>query len=195
MYCFLLLTVENYYVVKFEDITRAHYRIASGIIRSHCDESRYLSELTKCTVFMKQDFIQFTGSFKERGARNALLSLTPEQRQKGVVAASAGNHALALAWHGKLLGIPVYCVMPKTAPMTKVSKCKRFGGTVILHGDHIEEAKQFAKQEFPEYTYINGYDDHAIISGAGTMGIEIMEQVKDVDVVVVPVGGAGLIAG
>lgn len=123
------------------------------------------------------------------------MLLSPEAKKDGVITASAGNHALALAWHGKDLGIPVICVMPTTAPLAKVEKCKKFGATVVLKGDHIGEAKEFAQTEYPNMKYINGYDDPEIIAGAGTMGIEIMEQVKDVDVVLVPVGGAGLIAG
>eukprot|EP00599_Poterioochromonas_sp_BG-1_P000990 CAMPEP_0173150032 /NCGR_PEP_ID=MMETSP1105-20130129/10701_1 /TAXON_ID=2985 /ORGANISM="Ochromonas sp., Strain BG-1" /LENGTH=344 /DNA_ID=CAMNT_0014065055 /DNA_START=431 /DNA_END=1465 /DNA_ORIENTATION=- len=123
------------------------------------------------------------------------MLLDAEAKKAGVITASAGNHALALAWHGKDLNIPVICVMPTSAPLTKIEKCRKFGATVILHGDHIGQAKEFAQQEFPQMKYINGYDDPEIISGAGTMGIEIMEQVKDVDVILVPVGGAGLIAG
>lgn len=123
------------------------------------------------------------------------MLLSKEAKVNGVVTASAGNHALALAWHGKDLGIPVICVMPTSAPMAKVDKCKKFGATVIMHGEHIGEAKEYAQKTYPEKKYINGYDDPEIIAGAGTMGIEILDQVKDVDVILVPVGGAGLIAG
>jgi threonine dehydratase len=124
-----------------------------------------------------------------------LMLLSAEDKKKGVVAASAGNHALALAWHGKDLNIPVTCVMPQSAPMAKVEKCRRFGANVVLYGEHIGEAKEYAFKEFSHLKYINGYDDPEIIAGAGTMGIEIMDQVKDVDVILVPIGGAGLIAG
>ena len=137
--------------------------------------------------------MQFTGSFKERGARNSLLLLSPEARSKGVVTASAGNHALALSYHGKEIGVPVTCIMPETAPFTKVNKCRKYGANVILHGSHIGEAKEFAKKNHAELKYINGYDDPEIIAGAGTMALEILEQVPDVDVVLIPVGGAGLI--
>lgn len=181
--------------VHFEDISRALYRIHSGIIRTHCDKSIFLSEICGCTIYLKKEFTQFTGSFKERGGRNALLMLSKESKKAGVVTASAGNHALALAWHGKDLGIPVTCVMPMGAPLAKVDKCRKFGANVILHGNHIGEAKAFAQAEFKDLKYINGYDDPEIIAGAGTMGIEIMEQVPNVDVVLVPIGGAGLIAG
>jgi threonine dehydratase len=123
------------------------------------------------------------------------MLLSPEAKKDGVVTASAGNHALALAWHGKLLGIPVTCVMPSSAPMAKIDKCRKFGANVILHGEHIGEAKEYANKHFAKKKYINGYDDPEIIAGAGTMGIELIDQVKDLDVVLVPVGGAGLIAG
>lgn len=130
-----------------------------------------------------------------RGARNALMLLPEEYKKTGVVAASAGNHALALAWHGKDLGIPVTCVMPVNAPLTKVEKCRKFGANVVSYGNHIGEAKEYAQREYKDLKYINGYNDPEIIAGAGTMGIEILEQCRDVDVVMVPVGGAGLIAG
>lgn len=181
--------------VAFEDISRAHYRIQSGIRRTHCDYSQFLSDICECNIYLKKDFTQFTGSFKERGGRNSLMLLSPEEKRAGVITASAGNHALALAWHGKDLNIPVTCVMPSTAPLTKVEKCRKFGANVILHGAHIGEAKEFAQTEHSDLKYINGYDDPEIIAGAGTMGLEILEQVPNLDVVLVPVGGAGLIAG
>jgi threonine dehydratase len=123
------------------------------------------------------------------------MLLSAEAKRNGVITASAGNHALALAWHGRDLGISVTCVMPTTAPLTKVENCRKYGANIILHGQHIGEAKEYAKEMYPDMKYINGYDDPEIIAGAGTMGIEILEQVPDVDVVLVPVGGAGLIAG
>lgn len=181
--------------VSFDDIIRAHYRIASGIKRTACDHSMFLSELTGCNIFLKKDFSQLSGSFKERGGRNSLLMLTDEEKRRGVITASAGNHALALAWHGKDLGIPVTCVMPTVAPMTKVEKCRKFGANIIQHGQHIGEAREYALAEHKDLKYINGYNDPEIIAGAGSMGIEIMEQVPDAEVIVVPVGGAGLIAG
>lgn len=123
------------------------------------------------------------------------MLLSAQAKREGVITASAGNHALALAWHGKDLNIPVTCVMPLNAPLTKVDKCRKFGARIILHGEHIGEAKEFAMKEHPNLKYINGYDDPEIIAGAGTMGIEILEQVPKVDVILVPIGGAGLIAG
>lgn len=123
------------------------------------------------------------------------MLLGKDQKTKGVVTASAGNHALALAWHGNKLNIPVTCVMPTTAPLKKVDNCRKFGANVLIHGMHIGDAKEYALKNLPELKYINGYDDPEIIAGAGTMAVEILEQVPDVDTIFVPVGGAGLIAG
>lgn len=148
-------------------------------------------------IFCKRDYLQRTGSFKERGARNALSLLPADQQKRGVIAASAGNHAQALAYQGKLLGVPATVVMPKFAPLIKVSNCQKLGANVILQGKDFGEAKAHAHDIAKEkgLAYIDGYDDPAIIAGQGTMGIEIVEQVPDVDVVVVPVGGGGLLAG
>ncbi len=148
-------------------------------------------------IYCKLDNLQRTGSFKERGARNALAQLPAEQQKRGVIAASAGNHAQALAYQGKLLGIPATVVMPKFAPLIKVSNCQKLGATVVMHGQDFGEAKTHAHEIAKErgLAYIDGYDDPAIIAGQGTMGIEIVEQVPDLDAVVVPVGGGGLLAG
>jgi len=148
-------------------------------------------------VFCKLDNLQRTGSFKERGARNALAQLSPDQQKRGVIAASAGNHAQALAYQGSLLGIPATVVMPKFAPLIKISTCQQLGATVILHGDGFGEAKAHAHEIAAEkgLAYINGYDDPAIIAGQGTIALEIVEQVPDLEAVIVPVGGAGLLAG
>merc|ERR1719217_1196441 len=118
-----------------------------------------MSEITGANIFLKSEHRQFTGSFKERGARNSLLSLSEEEARVGVVAASAGNHALALCWHGKQLGIPVTVVMPTLAPMAKVDKCRYFGANVVIHGEHIGEAKAHAMAHYGEMRYVNGYDD------------------------------------
>ena len=187
--------IEEGLPVSYEDISRALFRIKAGVKYTHCDYSHFLSEICDAKVYIKKDFMQFTGSFKERGGRNSLMLLTKDEKAKGVVTASAGNHALALAWHGNKLGIPVNCVMPTTAPLKKVDNCRKFGANVILHGNHIGDAKEYALKELSTLKYINGYDDPEIIAGAGTMGVEILEQVPDVDVIFVPVGGAGLIAG
>lgn len=179
------------------EIEQARRRIQGGVLLSPCIESAALSELTGMRVFCKLDNLQRTGSFKERGARNALLQLPREQRARGVVAASAGNHALGLAYHGALLDIPVTVVMPRFAPLIKSSTCRRFAANVIFHGETFATAKAEAERLGREngFSYIHGYDDPAIIAGQGTMGLEILEQVPKADAVIVPIGGGGLIAG
>ena len=183
--------------VTFEDIVAARDRVAGGIVVTACGESPALSELTGCRVYPKAEYLQRTGSFKERGARNALLLLHEPQRTVGVVAASAGNHALALAFHGRDLGIPVTVVMPTVAPLIKQSRCAALGARVLLHGENIGEAKALADRLVVDegLAYIHGFDGAEVIAGAGTLGLEILDQVPDADAIVVPVGGGGLIAG
>ncbi len=185
------------HAVTFADIQAARERIAGAVYVSPCPESIPLSEVTGMRLFCKLENLQRTGSFKERGARNALLLLDAGQRERGVIAASAGNHALGLAYHGRLLNIPVTVVMPRFAPLVKYNTCQRLGANVLLHGASFLEAKDHAGTLAAErgLTYIHGYDDPAIIAGQGTMGLEILEQVPDVEAVVIPVGGAGLLAG
>ena len=184
-------------VVTLKDIQEARKRIKSGIYYSPCPVSIQLSEVAGARVYCKFDNLQRTGSFKERGARNSLLLLGDMGRQKGVVAASAGNHALGLAHHGKLLGIPVTVVMPESAPLIKITTCQRLGARVIVAGRNFTEARQKADELVISdgLTYINGYDDREIIAGQGTMGLEILDQVPDAEAVIVPIGGGGLIAG
>jgi threonine dehydratase len=160
-------------------------------------ESAALSELTGATVYCKQEHLQRTGSFKERGARNALAQLSPEQARRGVIAASAGNHALGLAWHGRSLGIPVTVVMPRFAPLVKVARCRKFGAKVILHGDTFDEARREADRlsKAEQLSYVHPFDDPHVIAGQGTLAFEILEQVPDADAILVPVGGGGLLAG
>jgi threonine dehydratase len=167
------------------------------VVVTPCPESIPLSEITGARIFCKLDNLQRTGSFKERGARNALLLLPRKQQKRGVVAASAGNHALGLAYHGQLLGIPVTVVMPDYAPLIKVSTCRRLGARVIVQGRDFAEARAGADAlaAHEGLAYIHGFDDPAIIAGQGTMALEILEQVKDADAIVAPIGGAGLIAG
>lgn len=183
--------------VTLADIRAARRRIAGGVIVTPCAESIPLSEAVGAHVFCKLDNFQRTGSFKERGARNALLRLSPAARRRGVVAASAGNHALGLAYHGKLLGVPVTVVMPDYAPLIKITTCQRLGANVMVHGRDFIAARAQADALATErgYTYIHGFDAPDIIAGQGTMGLEILDQVRDVDAVVCPIGGGGLIAG
>src|ERR1700755_3027311 len=161
--------------VSLSQIVEARSRLNGAIVRTPCTESAALSELTGAQVFCKQEHLQRTGSFKERGARNALAQLTPQRSRLGGVAASAGNHALGLAWHGRLLGIPVTVVMPRFAPLVKVARCRQFGAKVVLHGET--------------------FDDPQFIADQGTLSFEILEQVPDAEAIVVPVGGGGLLAG
>src|SRR5437764_12216525 len=184
-------------MVTFKEIEAARERIKGAVFYSPCSPSIPLSEITGMQIFCKLDDLQRTGSFKERGARNALAQLSADQKKLGVIAASAGNHAQALAYQGKLLGIPATVVMPQYAPLIKITNCQKLGANVVLHGHDFGEAKAHAHQLAADkgLAYIDGYDDPAIIAGQGTMGIEIVDQVKDVDAVIVPVGGAGLLAG
>jgi len=183
--------------VTIEDIRAAHRRIKGAVAYTPCPESIPLSEIAGTHIYCKLDNLQRTGSFKERGARNALLLLDPERRRRGVIAASAGNHALGLAYHGSLLDIPVTVVMPRFAPLIKMATCQRLGARVVLEGETFQDARARADAFAAEhgYTYIHGYDDPAIIAGQGTMALEILEQVPDVEAIVCPIGGAGLIAG
>ena len=183
--------------VTLADIRAARLRIRDGVILTPCPESIPLSEITGARIVCKLDNFQRTGSFKERGARNALLLLPKELRSRGVVAASAGNHALGLAYHGRLLGIPVTVVMPEFAPLIKIATCRRLGACVVLHGSDFAEARAEAERLVAEQglAYIHGFDDPAIIAGQGTLGLEILEQVPDVEAILCPVGGGGLLAG
>lgn len=183
--------------ITLEDVLAAADRIEPFIQHTACVHSLALSELFDCDLYCKLEYRQRTGSFKERGAANALLLLTEAQRSRGVIAASAGNHALALAAHGQAMGIAVTVVMPRVAPLTKIANCRRLGAEVILEGQTIDDAYQHARSIVADrgLTYINGFDDPAIIAGQGTIGLEVMEQVPGFDAVVVPIGGAGLIAG
>jgi threonine dehydratase len=183
--------------VTIDTIRAARERIASAIYRSPCPYSLSLSRFCDAQVYCKLDHLQLTGSFKERGARNKLMLLSDDAKRAGVIAASAGNHALGLAYHGGLLKIPVTVVMPIWAPIVKVSNCRALGANIILHGQSYDQAKQhaFSLADQQCLTYIPGFDDPDIIAGQGTLGLEILEDVPDVDAVIVPIGGGGLIAG
>ncbi len=184
-------------MIALDDVLAARERIRGGIYESPCVESIPLSQLTGARIWCKLDYLQRTGSFKERGARNALLRLPEPQRRRGVVAASAGNHALGVAYHGSLLGIPVTVVMPRFAPLIKVTNCRALGATVILDGDDVGDARvhAVALAERDGLAFVHPFDDADVIAGQGTMGLEILEQAPDLDAVVVPVGGGGLVAG
>ena len=184
-------------LLPFDEILRARQRIADGVLVTPCPYSAALSERYDCHIYCKLDFLQRTGSFKERGARNALLQLEAAQQTRGVIAASAGNHALALAYHGGQLGVPVTVVMPTYAPLVKQANCRRLGANVVLCGASFGEAKAKADElaQQRQLTYIHGYDDLPIIAGQGTLGLEVVEQVPQLEAIVVPIGGGGLIGG
>lgn len=185
--------------VGLEAVRAAAGRIggAGGVYRSPLHHSVQLSRLCGCDVYCKLDHLQITGSFKERGALNRLLLLSADERQRGVICASAGNHALAVAYHGGRLGIPVTVCMPRWAPLIKVSNCRSFGADVVFAGETFVEAYDFALAEAQRTgrRFIPGFDDPDVVAGAATAGLEIFEDLPDAEVVVVPVGGAGLIAG
>ncbi|MFM7107251.1 MAG: pyridoxal-phosphate dependent enzyme, partial [Planctomycetaceae bacterium] len=163
--------------LTLDDIRAARGRIAGRVLRSPCPRSIPLSELVGADVFCKLDLLQRTGSFKERGACNALMMLDADRRARGVVAASAGNHALGLAYHGTLLGIPVTVVMPRFAPLVKVATCRRLGARVILEGETFEDARRRAVEiaAAEGLERIHGYDDPRVIAGQGTVALEILE--------------------
>lgn len=183
--------------VSLAEIVAARARLNGAITRTPCVESVALSELTGANIFCKQEYLQRTGSFKERGARNALAQLTRDEARRGVITASAGNHALGLAWHGRSLGIPVTVVMPRFAPLVKIARCQQFGAAVLLNGDTFDEARFEAVRLSGErqLTYIHPFDDLRVIAGQGTLAFEILEQVPDAEAIIVPVGGGGLLAG
>ena len=184
-------------MITLADVEAARDRIAGGVYLSPCVESIPLSQLTGAHIFCKLDYLQRTGSFKERGARNALLRLTPEQRRNGVIAASAGNHAQGIAYHGGLLGIPVTVVMPRFAALVKVSNCRQLGARVVLHGGDLAAARERAEEiaAGEGLAFIHPYDNADVMAGQGTMALEILVQAPQLEAIVVPVGGGGLLAG
>uniref|UniRef100_A0AC35TMM9 ACT domain-containing protein n=1 Tax=Rhabditophanes sp. KR3021 TaxID=114890 RepID=A0AC35TMM9_9BILA len=183
--------------LSFEDVKVATENIRDGVLKTDLRFSQKMSAHTKANVYLKLEVNQVTGSFKERGARNALLKMTPEEKKAGVFAASAGNHALALCYHGKSLGIAVNVVMPLIAPLMKIDNCQQYGANVIVEGENLAESRNIALKMAEEQggKYINGYDHIDILAGAGSIGIEISEQLPKVDLILVPVGGGGLLAG
>ena len=183
--------------VTLADIEAAAGRIAGQVVATPCLPSRTLSRITGADITLKFENLQFTAAFKERGALNKLLQLTPEQAKAGVSAMSAGNHGQAVAYHAKRLGIRAVVVMPKHTPFVKVEHTKGHGAEVILHGDTLSEAQAYAAEITAArgLTFVHPYDDPAVIAGQGTLGLEILKDAPDLDVVVVPVGGGGLISG
>ena len=180
-----------------EDIRAAAERIKGAVIRTPMLVSRTLSEIIGAEVWLKFENLQFTAAYKERGALNKLLQLSPEERRRGVIAASAGNHAQAVAYHAKRLGIPATIVMPEPTPTVKVTQTAGHGATVVLHGAMFDDAYAHARELALEkgYVFVHPFDDPQIIAGAGTVGLEMLEEAPDLDTIVVPIGGGGLMSG
>jgi threonine dehydratase len=183
--------------VSLTTIQAARARIGEAIHCSPCQLSHYLSELTGLPLHLKLENLQRTGSFKERGALNKLLTLSESERKRGVIAASAGNHAQGVAFHAAAHGIRAQIVMPLATPLVKVAATRSYGAEVILHGASYDEACEEAiRRRLSEgRTFIHPFDDAEVISGQGTIALELLEQVPDIEAVVVPIGGGGLIGG
>src|SRR6266480_1684377 len=184
-------------MITLADVKAAAERISNSIYLSPCARSETFSQLTGNSVHLKLDNLQRTGAFKERGALNKLLTLSATERERGVIAASGGNHAQGLAYHAGRCGIHALICMPLTTPLTKVSATKSYGAEVILHGanydDACDEAVRLGQQQ--NLTFVHPFDDDAVIAGQGTLGLELLEQYPQMEVVVVPIGGGGLIGG
>ncbi|MES2293205.1 MAG: threonine ammonia-lyase [Pseudomonadota bacterium] len=183
--------------VTLDDIRAAAGTIEGQVLRTPMRHSRTLSEIAGCDIHLKFENLQFTASFKERGALNRLRALSPEERKRGVAAMSAGNHAQGVAYHAGRLGIPATIVMPVTAPFTKVKHTRDFGATVILEGNDLKQANIAARiiADRDGLTFIHPYDDTKVIAGQGTIGLEMLEDVPELDTLMIPVGGGGLISG
>jgi len=184
-------------MVTLADIRAARQRIGASIFLSPCAYTETLSRLTGCHLSLKLENLQMTGSFKDRGALNKILLLSDAQKAAGIIAASAGNHAQGVAHAAQRNGIRAVIVMPETTPLAKLRGTRELGAEIVLHGGGYDEAYAKARelQEAHGYTFIHAFDDPDIIAGQGTIGLELLEQVPDLDLVVVPVGGGGLIAG
>lgn len=183
--------------VTLKDIQQAQQRIQDHVYLTPCVRSEILSQMLGCELFLKLENLQITGSFKERGALNKILQLNTEQKAAGVIAASAGNHAQGVAHAARQCNIKATIVMPETTPLAKIQGTQELGASIILHGSSYDEAYDKASQLQQQhgYTLVHAFDDADIIAGQGTIGLELLQQVPDMDSVVVPVGGGGLIAG
>jgi threonine dehydratase len=183
--------------IGLDDVRAAAAAIDGAVVRTPCMHSRTLSGIAGCELYLKFENLQFTASFKERGALNKLLALTPEQRARGVVAMSRGNHAQGVAYHAQRLGIRSVVVMPRHTPTVKVEHTRALGAEVILDGDALDDATRAARALEGErgLVFVHPYDDPRVIAGQGTVALEMLEQAPDLDVLVAPIGGGGLAAG
>jgi threonine dehydratase len=184
-------------MIQLADIRAAADRLRGQVLNTPCVESRTISQIVGAQVFLKFENLQFTASFKERGAYNKLVQLTAQERGRGVIAMSAGNHAQGVAYHAQRLGLRAVIVMPRLTPGVKVERTRSFGAEIVLHGDTLDEARNHALTLATDQrlTFVHPYDDEAIVAGQGTVGIEMLEAVPELETLVVAVGGGGLIAG
>jgi threonine dehydratase len=184
-------------MLEKRDIDAAAERLNGQVLDTPCVESRTLSQLTGCQVFLKFENLQYTASFKERGACNKLSQLSADERARGVIAMSAGNHAQGVAYHAQRLGIRAVIVMPRFTPGVKVERTRGFGAEVVLHGDTLEEARAHAYglADQQGLVFVHPYDDEAIVAGQGTVAVEMLRAQPDIDTLVIAIGGGGLIAG
>ena len=183
--------------VSLADIEAARARLRGAVLETGCNRSRTLSDILGCNVWLKFENLQFTASFKERGALNRLSALTPDERKRGVIAMSAGNHAQGVAYHASRLGVPATIVMPVHTPTVKVVNTRRHGAEVILQGDTVEECAAFARDYGSKrgLCFVHPYDDPLVIAGQGTIALEMLGSAPEIDTLVVPIGGGGLISG
>jgi threonine dehydratase len=185
------------YAISIADIRAAAAAISGQVLATPTLPSPRLSAATGAEIYVKYETLQATGAFKERGALNRLLALTEEERRRGVVSLSAGNHAQAVAYHARRLGIPATIVMPRGTPMVKVENTRGYGATVVLEGDTLEEASREVERILARDApvLVHPYDDPAVMAGQGTIALEMLAAVPDLDTLVVPVGGGGLFSG
>ncbi|MCO4090911.1 MAG: threonine ammonia-lyase [Sphingorhabdus sp.] len=184
-------------LLTLDHVRAAHDRIRDSIVATPTLHSQTLSKLTGANIYLKFENLQFTAAYKERGALNAILLLSEEQRNKGVIAASAGNHAQGLSYHGTRLGIPVTIVMPVPTPTVKVMQTESVGGKVVLFGETFDDAYKHARQLEAEQglTFVHPFDDPNVAAGQGTVALEMLESIPSLDMLVVPIGGGGLLSG
>lgn len=184
-------------LLTLDDVRAAAQRIKGAVVRTDIDHSQTLSEITGAQVWLKFENLQFTAAYKERGALNAMLLMDPAKRARGVIAASAGNHAQGLSYHGTKLGVPVTIVMPRPTPSIKVMQTQGVGGQVVLHGETFDEAYAHARQLEQDLglAFVHPFDDPHVAAGQGTVALEMLEDVPDLDTLVIPVGGGGLACG
>ncbi len=183
--------------VTIDDIRAAAALLDGAIVKTPTAHSRVLSALCGCDVMLKFENLQYTASFKDRGALVKLASLSDKERRAGIIAVSAGNHAQGVAYHAERLGIPATIVMPKGTPFSKIRHTEAFGAEVVLHGDSLDDclAHATAMRDSNKLTFVHPYDDEKIVAGQGTVALEMLEAAPAIDILVVPIGGGGLIAG